>query len=100
TSKCVEELIYHRQSGKINIKGWKNAESIIDFITECNFGIKYVSEEHLRTLANLPLYRDHKDITDRVAAAQSITVKIPIISSDRKFRYYEKHGLKLVFNER
>jgi PIN domain nuclease of toxin-antitoxin system len=99
-SKCVEELIYHQQSGKIDIAEWKDAESIIDFIKDSNFGIKYVAEEHLRTLAKLPLYGDHKDVTDRIAIAQSITEKIPLISSDRKFHYYKKHGLRLVFNTR
>lgn len=99
-SKCVEELIYLQQSGKIDIKEWKNAENIIRFINESNFDIKYVAEEHLRTLARLPLIGEHKDMTDRMAIAQAITEEIPIISSDRKFRSYEKHGLRLVFNDR
>ena len=99
-SKCVEELIYHQQSGKFNIEEWKKAESVIDYIKDAGIGIKYVAEEHLRTLANLPLFKDHKDATDRIAIAQAITEKIPLISSDRKFHLYKKHGLNLLFNER
>jgi len=100
-SKCVEELIYLRQSERIEIKRWKSADDAIDFITgDLNFGIKYLAEEHLRTLAHLPLFPDHKDPTDRVIVAQAITEKIPLISSDRKFHNYRRYGLDFVFNKR
>jgi len=99
-SKCVEELIYLQQSKKIGIKRWKTADDVLDYIKEFGFGIKYVAEEHLRTLARLPLFPDHKDQTDRVIIAQAITEKMPIISSDRKFQDYRRHGLNLVFNRR
>jgi len=88
SSKCVEELIYLRQSGRFDIDEWKSAESIIDFIEESGVEIKYVAKEHLRKLAKLPLVDGHKDMTDRMTIAQAITEKIPIISSDRKFRSY------------
>jgi PIN domain nuclease of toxin-antitoxin system len=99
-SKCVEELIFLLQSGKIEINRWKSTENIIDNIMELDIGIKYTAEEHLRTLARLPLFPDHKDPTDRVIIAQAITEKTPIISSDRKFQDYRRHGLNLVFNRR
>jgi len=99
-SKCVEELIYQQQSKKMPKYRWKNAERVIDFILDSGFGIKYVAEEHLRTLSNLPLFNDHKDITDRIIIAQAITEGIPLISSDRKFQYYARYGLNFVFNER
>jgi len=56
--------------------------------------------EHLETLSCLPFYPDHRDPFDRVIIAQAITEKIPIISSDRKFHNYVKHGLDFVFNKR
>jgi len=99
-SKCVEELIYLLQAEKINIKQWKSTDNIINNIKELDIGIKYVAEEHLMTLAKLPLFPDHKDQTDRIAIAQAITEKIPIISSDRKFHEYKRHGLNFVFNKR
>jgi len=99
-SKCVEELMYLQQSEKIRVKRWKTAKDIIDHIDELNFDIKYVAKEHLLTLAELPLFPDHKDQTDRIAIAQAITEKIPIISSDRKFHEYKRHGLNFVFNKR
>jgi PIN domain nuclease of toxin-antitoxin system len=100
-AKCVEELIYLRQSERVDIKRWKSADDILDFITdELGFGVKYIAEEHLRTLARLPLFPGHKDPTDRIIIAQAITEKTPIISSDRKFHNYRRYGLKFVFNKR
>jgi len=99
-SKCVEELMYLQQAEKIRVKRWKNADDILDHIEELDFGIKYTAKEHLRTLAKLTLFPDHKDQTDRIAIAQAITEKIPLISSDRKFHNYIKHGLNFVFNKR
>jgi PIN domain nuclease of toxin-antitoxin system len=101
-SRCVEEMIHLQQIGKIKfIKQWKSAEDIIDFIiSELNFGIKHTGNEHLRTLARLPFFSDHRDPTDRIAIAQAITEKTALISSDRKFHDYRKYGLDFVFNKR
>jgi PIN domain nuclease of toxin-antitoxin system len=100
-SKCVEELIYLLQHEDIKLKQCKSAEDIINHIINVlDFGIKYIAEEHLRTLAKLPLFPDHKDPTDRVIVAQAITEKTALISSDRKFPLYVHYGLKFVFNKR
>jgi len=99
-SKCVEELIYLQQSRRIDVKPWRSAEDIIRYINGELAGIRYVNEKHLKTLARLPLFPDHKDPTDRIAIAQAITEKIPIISSDRQFPAYKRFGLNLVFNKR
>ncbi|GBU22639.1 hypothetical protein R80B4_02550 [Fibrobacteres bacterium R8-0-B4] len=99
-SKCVEELIYLRQSERVGVKRWKSSEDIIgSIVDEMNFEIKYAAEEHLRTLARLPLFKDHKDPTDRIIIAQAITEKTPLVSSDRKFHEYRRWGLKFVFND-
>jgi len=100
-SKCVEELIYLRQSGKLGVKLWKSAEDIVGYIeNELSYEIKCVTVKHLRRLASLPLFPEHKDSTDRIAIAQAIDDKIPIISSDREFHKYVPYGLKLIFNKR
>jgi len=99
-SKCVEELIYLQQAGKINIKQWKSAEDIVGYINDELSGIVYVTEKHLRRLARLSLFKEHKDPTDRIVIAQAIDDKIPIISSDRQFPIYKRCGLEIVFNKR
>ena len=99
-AKCIEELMYLQLSGKIRVKRWKSPEDILRTVDEFSIGIKHTSDEHLWTLARLPLFPQHKDPTDRVIIAQSITEKIPMISSDKQFPLYRRHGLSLVFNER
>jgi len=100
-SKCVEELIYLVQSGRVVDNRWKSAKDVVDsIINDLQFEIKYVAEEHLRTLAGLQLFPDHKDPTDRIIIAQAITEKTPLVSSDRKFNDYRQVGLKFVFNKR
>ena len=99
-SKCVEELIYLSQSGKIRVKEWKSAEDIVEYIEKELSGIVYVNRNHLRKLAELPLFPDHKDQTDRIIIAQAIADKIPIISSDEKFHDYKRSKLNFIFNER
>jgi PIN domain nuclease of toxin-antitoxin system len=101
SSRVVDELIQLFQFGKIKDKKWEKAEDVIDFIkTELGFEIKNIKEEHLRTLANLPFFEDHKDPTDRMIVAHAISEKIPIISSDKKFFYYNKYGLDFIYNKR
>ncbi|MCL1947741.1 MAG: type II toxin-antitoxin system VapC family toxin [Chitinivibrionia bacterium] len=100
SSESVKEMIYLLQSKKITVKQWKKPEDVIDFITNgTGFEIKYVKEEHLRTLANLPFFSDHKDPSDRIIIAHAITEKIPLISSDKKFFLYKNSGLEFIFNE-
>jgi len=100
-SKCVEELIYLQQAGKIKIKRWKSAEDIVGYIEdELSYGIVYVNKNHLRKLAELPLFPDHKDKTDRIIIAQSIADRVPMISSDKMFHYYKRSKLEFVFNKR
>jgi len=98
--ESVKETIHLLQTGKIVVKQWKTAEDVVDFIAkDTNFEIKYPKEEHLRTLARMPLFPDHRDPSDRVIIAQAITEKIPLVSSDKKFFLYKNHGLNFIFNE-
>jgi len=99
-AKCVEELMYLQQSGKISVKRWKSPEDILRTVDEWNIGIKHTGDEHLWTLARLPLFPQHKDPTDRIIIAQAITEKIPMISSDEKFPLYRRYGLDFIFNKR
>ena len=99
-AEAIKELIHLYQSGKLEVRKWKIARDIVDFIKDANFEIKSPREEHLKTLADLPLLPDHKDPSDRMIIAQAITENIPIISSDRKFINYREFGLELIFNKR
>ncbi|MDR1370665.1 MAG: PIN domain-containing protein [Dysgonamonadaceae bacterium] len=62
--------------------------------------VKPVSQQHLFSYAELIPAENHKDPNDHMIIAQTIADKIPIISSDKKFKLYEKQRLKLIFNNR
>lgn len=99
SSDTVKELILLLQCDQIRIKQWKTPEDAVDFVVnDMNFAIKPIKEEHLRTFASLPKFRDHKDPFDRMLIAHAMTEKITLISSDTKFSRYEKYGLDFVFN--
>ena len=66
-----------------------------------NIKISHIKKEHLITYANLQVNGDiRKDPSDHLIIAHSITEKMPLISSDRRFPYYTNQGLDLIFNER
>jgi PIN domain nuclease of toxin-antitoxin system len=101
SSESIKEIIHLLQSGRVSFKRWKSAEYVVDFINnETDVKIKYIREEHIKTLAKLPFLPDHKDPSDRMIIAQAITERIPLISSDRKFSCYEKYGLEFIYNKR
>ncbi len=55
----------------------------------------------LDTCTFLYLANDHDLLTKEVAdILRDITKKIPLISSDSRFPFYVKQGLKLIVNER
>lgn len=93
---CVQELIHLCQTGKIK----QNAERVISDLDNAGINIEQVTERHLKSFASLPLYDDHRDPNDRMIIAQAISDRIPLVSSDRKFSRYERHGLNFIYNER
>jgi PIN domain nuclease of toxin-antitoxin system len=102
-SVCISELLHLYKSGNIIFKKskLKNVGEILGAIHEANIEIIPISERHLITYANLDIpYYEHNDPNDHLIIAQSISDKIPIISSDKKFKLYEKQGLQFIFKKR
>lgn len=100
---CVHELIHLYQIGKIPLKRNGKDVDINDFskwLEDMGIEIVPVSLKHLKQLAALPLFDDHRDPNDRLIIAQAISDKISLVSSDRKFDKYVKYGLNFVFNKR
>jgi len=103
SSICISELLHLHKSGDIVFKksNLKDAKKILDAIHEANIEVVAVKEKHLMTYADLDIYySEHNDPNDHLIIAQSISDKIPVISSDKKFKLYEKQGLNLIFNKR
>ena len=103
SAESVKELIVAYNNKGLLTKKWKTAEEMVSAI-EDEYYIKIlpVSKEHMKTYSKLSINSIdyHKDPSDHLIIAHSITEKIPLISSDRRFPYYQKQGLDLIFNER
>ena len=101
SSVCVQELIHLCQIGKLTGKKQSiSVGSLIGQIRDMNIGIVPVSEKHLETLTQLPMFDDHRDPNDRLIIAQAISDHIALISSDLKFDRYIPYGLDFIYNKR
>jgi len=97
---AVKELILLHKSGEIKKSQYKTYKDFFVTIDALGINIIPVQRNNLFAYAELEPVVDHKDPNDHMIIAQSISDKIPIISSDRKFKLYENQGLRLVFNKR
>jgi PIN domain nuclease of toxin-antitoxin system len=87
------------QGKRILLNKYLRTLDIFDlFENEFSLQIKYVTKEHLRTLAKLETIEGHSDPSDRLIIAQALTEHIPLISSDTKFPQYRKFGLDFISN--
>lgn len=96
----IRELILLHKEGKMDKSKYKTYRDFFNIIDELNYIIVPVTKPHLYAYAELSPFPDHKDPNDHIIIAQAISDKIPIISSDKKFKLYEKQGLQFVFNKR
>ena len=97
---AVQELIRVYKSGDIRDKDYKTVVALLDAIEESGIEIVPVNKRHLLRYAGLEAVEGHKDPNDHILIAQAISDKIPIISSDHKFKEYKGQELSLVFNKR
>lgn len=104
SSVCFAELVHLIQIGKVQIDGCRDirraANMALQKLEELDVNMVATTENHIKTLVELPLYDDHRDPNDRLIIAQAISDQIPLISSYRKFSRYERYGLDSIFNER
>ena len=103
SAETVRELVVAFNNGGLVSKYWKTAKEMVRSIRETFFiYILPIGEEHMSTYAQLELNlaEDHKDPSDHVIISHAITNGMPLISSDHKFKFYQKQGLELIFNEK
>jgi len=100
SSVAIGEFFHLYKSGDFKTSKYKNPAEVFDAIDNIGITIKSVTKEHLKYYSELNTAQGHKDPNDHLIIAQSISDRIPIISSDRKFKLYEKYGLHLIFNKR
>ena len=86
--------------GKIKLIGYKSEKDILKGIKETGIKMIFPNEHHLKTYSSLSIVDDHKDMNDHSIIAQAISDKIPLISSDSKFKEYIPQGLNFIYNKR
>ncbi len=103
SAESVKELVVGFNNGKLVSKYWKTASEMVNAIRETFYiRILPVGEEQMDTYARLKIneIESHYDPSDHVIIAHAITNRLILISSDRKFRFYEKQGLELLYNRK
>jgi PIN domain nuclease of toxin-antitoxin system len=100
SSIAMRELIKLYNDGELKSIRYKSYEDLFSFVGELGVEIKPFTKQHVMAYAELEAVTDHKDPNDHMIIAQAVSEKIPVISSDKKFKLYENQGLQLVFNKR
>lgn len=101
--ESVRELIVAYRNGGVVSRKWKTISEMVEAIEkEYYISILLVKKEHYLTYAKLviDIANDHRDPSDHIIIAHAITEHLPLISSDRKFFFYRKQGLDLIFNKK
>ena len=100
SSVAVQELIHAFKTGDIQDALYKSVNDLFDAIELSNIEIVPMNKYHLLQYAALEPANGHKDPNDHIIISQAISDRIPIISSDRKFKEYVGQGLGFVYNKR
>ena len=99
--ESVKELLVAYRTKPLMRKYWHSSTEMINSI-ERQYGIRVVMPdmEVMRTMANLTVNEpeSHNDPSDHIIISQAITMRLPLISADRKFPFYRKQGLELIEN--
>ncbi|NCA20627.1 MAG: PIN domain-containing protein [Crocinitomicaceae bacterium] len=101
SSVVIAEIIQLHRLKKIQSKKYKTSLEILEAIEKEYFiEILPFTKQHTKTLAKLSIAQGHNDPFDHAIIAHSITDKLTLISSDKKFENYVSQKLKFVFNKR
>lgn len=91
SAESVKELITLFRKKKIGSKVWKNAAEMVRSLTDDYYlTVMPVDNEVMKTYASLSINKreEHNDPSDHVIVSHALTLRMPLISSDRKFEYY------------
>jgi len=103
SSASVMEMVVGYNNRSFDTRRWKTAEEMVRSINE-EFYIDVLpfKEEHLLTFARLRanVAKGHKDPFDHMIISHAITEKMTLVSSDRRFPFYQRQGLSLLYNKK
>lgn len=97
----LQELITAFRTKKLLSNIWKSEAEMISFVlNDPSVEIDNTDINVIRTLAALQINeaQDHKDPFDHIIISQAISHRMTLVSSDTKFAFYRKQGLRLIEN--
>ena len=103
SAESVKELIVGYRKKRLLAHKWKSVQDLVHAIKrDYNITILPVDYNVLKTMSDLTINsaEDHNDPSDHLIISHALTLKIPLISSDRKFSFYRNQGLQFIFNEK
>jgi PIN domain nuclease of toxin-antitoxin system len=101
SSIVIKEIIHLHKRGIIGEFRFKSAIDVLTAIKNMGIEVKLLNETHLLQYAKMDInVNEHNDPNDHVIIAQAISDKIPLVSSDHKFKFYTSQGLDFIFNNR
>jgi PIN domain nuclease of toxin-antitoxin system len=84
---CLYEIVIKQKIGKLDELTWPT-RIIVQQLIQDGFALIPISEEHIATYNQVPLYPEHRDPFDRLLIATALAENIPIISADKNFKLY------------
>ena len=103
SAESVKELIVAYKKKRLGTKKWKTAEEMVKAIEDVYYvEILPLKKEHMETLSRLRVNEAmaHNDPSDHVIISHAMTENMILVSSDTRFPFYRRQGLKLLYNER
>lgn len=103
SAESVKELIVAYKKKRLGTKKWKTAEEMVKAIEDVYYvEILPLKKEHMETLSRLRINEAmaHNDPSDHVIISHAMTENMVLVSSDTRFPFYRRQGLKLLYNER
>ena len=103
SAESVKELVVAYKKKRLGTKTWKTAEEMVKAIEdEFYVQILPLKKEHLETFSRLKTNEAmvYNDPSDHMISAHAITEDMTLVSSDTRFPFYRRQGLKLLYNER
>lgn len=103
SAESVKELIVAYRKKRLGTRKWKTAEEMVKAIEDMYYvEILPLRKEHMETLSKLRINEGmaHNDPSDHVIISHAMTEDLVLVSSDTRFPFYRRQGLKLLYNER
>ena len=93
--ESVRELVIAYRNNSFNTRRWRTATDLIRSISDEYFiTILTVGFETMETYSRLRINEaeGHHDPSDHIIISQALTERLPLITSDHKFKFYKKTG--------